>query len=111
MTEAHPDAAAALPSPTPACRDPVSRFRKEVAMLPHFPTSPARFDAITASWTDQPLVFLVLAAFFLLIALRFMRRALAPVGALVQAVAAAALVAVSIGAALVLLAAAAFITH
>jgi hypothetical protein len=79
-------------------------------MYPHL-TSPAEFDTVHVSWTDQPLVFLVLAAFFLLIALRFMKRALAPVGALVQAFAAATLVAVSIGAALVLLAAAAFGTH
>jgi hypothetical protein len=80
-------------------------------MYPHFPTSPANFDAIPASWTDQPIVYLVLAALSLLLALRFMKRALAPIGALVQAVAAAAMVAVSVGAALVLLAAAAFTTH
>jgi hypothetical protein len=89
----------------------VSRLRKEVAMLPHLPTSPARLDVIPASWTDHQLVVLVLAVFFLVIALRFMKRALAPIGALVQAVAAAGLVAVSVGAALVLLAAAAFTTH
>ena len=40
-----------------------------------------------------------------------MKRALAPIGALVQAVAAAALVAVLIGAALVLVAVAALTTH
>jgi hypothetical protein len=79
-------------------------------MYPHL-TSPAEFDAIAASWTDQPIVYLVVAALSLLLALRLMKRALAPVGALVQAFAAATLVAVSIGAALVLLAAAAFGTH
>ena len=83
-------------------------------MQNHLSTTTAGFDA---AWADRPaildgkLLVLIAAAFFLLIALRFMKRALAPIGALVQAVAAAALVAVSIGAALVLLAAAAFTTH
>jgi hypothetical protein len=79
-------------------------------MYPHL-TSPAEFDAIAASWTDQPIVYLVLAALSLLLALRLMKRALAPVGALVQAVAAAAVVAFAITLALVLVAAAAFSSH
>jgi hypothetical protein len=85
----------------------------EVAMLPSLPTSSARYDTIAGLWTngpalrDQSLLYLVLAALFLVIALRFMRRALAPIGTFVQAVAAAAVVAFAIGMALVLLAAAA----
>ncbi len=53
------------------------------------------------------LVYLLCAAFCLVFALRLLRRMLAPVGPLLQAAAAAVLVAVAIGAALVLLAAAA----
>lgn len=55
---------------------------------------------------EQP-VYLLLAAASLLIALVFMRQALAPVGALVRAVAAAAVVALAVSIALILLAAAA----
>jgi hypothetical protein len=79
-------------------------------MLPSLPTSSARYDAIAGLWTNQPalrdqsLLYLVLAAVFLVIALRFVRRALAPIGTFVQA---AAVVAFAIGMALVLLAAAA----
>ncbi|WP_433831005.1 hypothetical protein ACQP2E_12370 [Actinoplanes sp. CA-015351] len=59
-----------------------------------FPTtSPATVDALDAAWMHQPLVYLAVAAICLLIALRFLRRALAPIGALIQAVAAAAVVA------------------
>jgi len=79
-------------------------------MNPH-PTSPASFDIFDVSWADQPIVYLTLAAVALLIALRLMKRALAPIGALVQAVAAAAVVAFTIGLALVLVVAAAFSGH
>ena len=59
-----------------------------------FPTtSPAAVDALDASWMHQPLVYIAIAAICLLIALRFLKRAIAPIGALIQAVAAAALVA------------------
>jgi hypothetical protein len=53
------------------------------------------------------LLYLLIAALCLVLALRAMRRALAPIGQLVQAVAAAALGALAVGAALVLLTAAA----
>ena len=82
-------------------------------MLPRLPTSPASTHAFDVSLPSSPALpdlgplYLVLAAFLLLIALRFMKRALAPIGALVQAVAAAALVVFTIGAALVFLVAAA----
>jgi hypothetical protein len=75
--------------------------------LPGSPTSPYTADV---SWADQRIVYLVLAALALMIALRFMKRALAPIGTLVRAVAAAAVVAFTIALALVLVAAAAF-TH
>jgi hypothetical protein len=52
-------------------------------------------------------LYLVSAALCLVVALLFVRRALAPIGALVEAVVAAAMVALAIGAALVLLTAAA----
>jgi hypothetical protein len=50
--------------------------------------------------------YLVLAVALLIIALHFVRRALAPIGDLVQAIAAAAVVAFAIGIALVLVTAA-----
>jgi hypothetical protein len=77
-------------------------------MNPELPPPPASFDTVDISWIDQPIVYLVLAALSLLVALRLMKRALAPIGALVQAVAAAAVVVVTIGLALVLVVAAAF---
>jgi len=77
----------------------------------HLPTSATHSYTVDASWTDQRLVYLVLAAFALLIALRFVKQALAPIEALIQAVAAAVLVAIAISLALVLVAAAAFSTH
>jgi hypothetical protein len=52
------------------------------------------------------LLYLILAAICLLIALRFMRRTLVPIEALVDALVAAAVVAFTIGIALVLLVAA-----
>ncbi|MBB2940311.1 hypothetical protein FB565_000015 [Actinoplanes lutulentus] len=59
-----------------------------------FPTtSPATVDALDARWMHEPLVYLAVAAICLLIALRFLKQALAPIGALIQAVAAAAVVA------------------
>jgi hypothetical protein len=60
---------------------------------------------------DHAVLYLLIAGGCLLLALRFVKRALQPVGQLVHAVAAAALVAFSIGAALVLLAAAALSGH
>ena len=51
----------------------------------------------------QPLLYVVIAAICLVLALRAMRSVLIPIGQLLQAVAAAALVALAIGAALVLL--------
>jgi hypothetical protein len=64
-----------------------------------FLTSPISF----ASWADRPLVYFCLAGLALLVVLRFAKRALAPVGAMIQAVAAAAIVAFALvmGAALV----------
>jgi hypothetical protein len=65
--------------------------------------------------TTQPgshaLLYLFIAGLCLVLALRAMRAALAPIGQLVQAVVAAALVALAIGAALVLLTAAAVSGH
>lgn len=54
----------------------------------------------------RSLFYLAVAGLSLILALRLMRRALAPIGALVQAATAALLVAVAIGAALVLVTAA-----
>jgi len=59
--------------------------------------------------TQQPgLLPLLVAGLCLLLALRFLKSALEPIGPLVHAVAAAALVALTVGAALVLLAVALF---
>jgi len=68
-----------------------------------FPTSPAALDAIDASWMHQPIVYLLVAAICLMVVLRFLKQALAPIGALIQAVAAAAVVAFAAVLALVLL--------
>ena len=76
-------------------------------MYPHLPTSSANFDAFDASWMHQPIAYLVLAAICLIIALRFIKRAIAPVGALLHAVAAAAVVALATALALALVAVAA----
>jgi hypothetical protein len=76
-------------------------------------TSPVSTHASDASLPDglalldRGPLYLVLAAFLLVIALRFMKRALAPVGTLVHAVAAATPVVFAIGAALAFLVAAA----
>lgn len=54
----------------------------------------------------QALVYLLIAGICLMIALRNLRRVLAPLGAVLEVVAAATLVALAIGAALVMLTAA-----
>jgi len=74
-------------------------------------TSPADFATLDLSSAGQRTLYLALAAFALLVALRFMRRALAPVEVLVQAVAAAAVVAFAIALALALVTAAALSTN
>lgn len=63
------------------------------------------------SLDESALLYLVLAGVCLMIALRYLRRALQPVGPLVQAFAATAVVAFAIGIALVLIVAAAFHSH
>jgi hypothetical protein len=86
-------------------------------MLSNLPLSPAGYGAIAELRSIQPalhaprLLYLALAAVLLVIALRFVRRALAPIGALVQAVAAAAVVAFATGLALILVVAAALSGH
>jgi hypothetical protein len=72
-------------------------------------------EAFRAFWTRPPalqhdhgLIYLVVAGLCLIVALRFLRRALAPVGLLVQVAAAVAIVGLAVGAALALLTAAAF---
>jgi hypothetical protein len=89
------------PAPTPGT---------EAVMSFLFPTSPATLDAVSASWTHQPITYLAVAAVCLVVALRFLKRALSPIGALIQAVAAAALVAFAAVLALAMLVIAAFTT-
>lgn len=62
--------------------------------------------ALPAHLAGLRTVYLVLAVLALLIALRFMRRAFAPVEALVQVIAAAVVVAFAVAAAVALIAAA-----
>ena len=57
------------------------------------PTSPTATGALDAPWMHQPIVYLVGAGLCLVVVLSFLKRALAPVGALIQAAAAAAIVA------------------
>jgi hypothetical protein len=73
-----------------------------------FPISSAPVDTFHASWMNQPIIYLTVAAVSLVIALRFLKRALAPIGALIQAVAAAAVVAFTAVLALAMLIFAAF---
>lgn len=74
----------------------------------HFRTPPALLDAFDASWTRQPIIYLAVAAVCLVVALRFLKRALSPIGVLIQAVAAAAVAAFAAVLALALLIVAAF---
>lgn len=55
-----------------------------------FPTSSVPLDAFDAPWMNQPITYLAVAAVCLVVALRFLKRALSPIGILIQAVAAAA---------------------
>lgn len=74
----------------------------------HSPTTTAALDAIDASWTHRPITFLIVAAICLMVVLRFLKQALAPLGALIQAITAAAIVAFAAVLALVMLIVAAF---
>jgi hypothetical protein len=56
-------------------------------------------------WTDHPVIYVALATVVLLIALRFVRWALSPFGAIAEAVFAIAVAAVAVALALALLAA------
>jgi hypothetical protein len=73
-----------------------------------FPGSRPPLDAVDASWMHQPIIYLAVAAVCLVIALRFLRQALAPIGALIHAVAAAAVVVFTAAFALTMLVAAVF---
>ena len=75
-----------------------------------FPTPPAPLDALDGSWMHQPITYLGVAAVCLLIALRFLKRALSPIGALIQALSSAAIVAFAAVLALAMLVMAAFTT-
>jgi uncharacterized membrane protein len=73
-------------------------------------TSPVPPDAFDASWMHQPITYLSVAVVCLVIVLRFLKRALSPVGALVQALVAAAVVAFAAVLALAMLVVAAVTT-
>jgi hypothetical protein len=77
----------------------------------HVPALSSGSIAMPEHLDDHAVLSLMIAGVCLLLALRYMKKALQPVGALVQAAAAAALVAFSIGAAFVLLTAAALSGH
>ena len=76
-------------------------------MSPHLLTAPATNGSFDVGWLDRPIVYLALAAISLVIALRFLRRAVAPIGALLQAATAAIVAVLTIGLALALIAVAA----
>ncbi len=67
---------------------------------------PSPADAGLAPGTGLSVVFLVCAVIALLVALRFVKRALAPIGAVFEAIVAAAVVAFALFAALALIGAA-----
>jgi hypothetical protein len=68
-------------------------------------------EALTTAPAGQRTLYLVLAVLALLIALRFMKRALAPIEVFVQAIAAAAIVASAIAVAIALVLIAALSAH
>jgi hypothetical protein len=74
-------------------------------------TISADFDALDLTATGQQTLYLVLAVLALLIALRFMKRALAPIEVFVQAITAAAIMAFAIAVAIALVLAAALRAH
>ncbi|GAA4942330.1 hypothetical protein [Actinoplanes utahensis] len=74
------------------------------------PRDPAPWDAIGTSLLSQPLLYLALAGVCLVVVLRLLKRAMSPIGALIQAVAAAATVAFAAMIALAMLVAAAVAT-
>jgi hypothetical protein len=76
-----------------------------------FLTSRPHLENLPALPVDRPVVYLVLAALALLVALRFAKRALAPMGAILEAVVAAAVVSFAIVAALAFIGAAALSAH
>jgi hypothetical protein len=90
--------------------DPAQPPGSEVAMSFLFSISPAPTDAFPASMMDRPIVYLVIAAICLVIVIRFLKRAMSPIGALFQAVTAAAVVAVAAVLALAMLIVAAVLT-
>jgi hypothetical protein len=65
----------------------------EVVMSFFCTTSLAATGALDAPWVHQPIVYLVGAGLCVVVVLSFLKQALAPIGALIQAVAAAAVVA------------------
>jgi hypothetical protein len=71
------------------------------------PTSLPATGSLDAPWAHQPIVYLIGAGFCVVVVLSFLKRALVPVGALLQAVAAAAVVAFAAVLALAMLAIAA----
>jgi len=92
--------------PSPVSHSARGRMpRSGNAMHPIFSTAPGS-GAVRAP-RDHRLLYLIVAALCLVAALRFLRRALAPIGVLVQVTAAAAMVGLAVGAALVFLTAAA----
>ena len=107
------------PGPSPESSPPTGGMQRlGPAMQPSLPQPQSNAGAAVAFWIDQlalhgnGLLYLALTAASLVVALLFVKRVLAPVvGALVQAVAATAVVGSMIGAAMVLLVAAVISGH
>jgi hypothetical protein len=74
-----------------------------------FPSLPTSSDAFEASWMNQPIIYLAVAAVCLVIVLRYLKRAVAPLGELIHAIAAAAVVAFAATVALAMLVVAAVV--
>lgn len=73
-------------------------------------TSTTALGALDAPWTHQPIIYLAVAAVCLVVVLRLLKRAMAPIGAPPQAVAAAAAVTFAALFTLAMLVIAAFLT-
>jgi hypothetical protein len=82
-----------------------------ISDVAHGSSLPAGPAGLPHQLGDHSTLYLLAATLCLLIALRYWRRAIQPVGALIHAVAAAAVVAFTIGVAVVLLTAAALSVH
>ena len=111
LPAAHVPSAPAPSAHVPSAPAPSAHIPSAHAPSAHLPSAGSLLDAARAT---PPVVYLLLATLSLLVALRvlrFLRRASMPLGALLQLATATAVVTVAVGAAILLMAAAAVTSH